>query len=252
MPPPFFSSTGSGARSLKTGAPTPSREASRYPGPPCSGVASFSRKLVCPFFACRCQLEGFRFPAVRPHDHQEPSGLQGAQTMTDIALVPLEAADEILMTTRDHPTRPLLIRGEPGEPAFLHPGEPSWCPRSLLQPEAASGRCVGVVQDAGYAFTPRRLWVRSCLNRPTSSASAHTIHNPCAGDLRACSQPRIVHSRSFAGGICNARASSLSHHSSGPSKAGTRRSSPHPCRSQSWQTSAVLKGRYRFGGTKPS
>ena len=69
--------------------------------------------------------------------------------MADIAFVPLESADEILMTTRDHPTRTLLIRGQPGEQAFLQPGEPSCCHGQLLSPAGAFGRGLGVVQDAG-------------------------------------------------------------------------------------------------------
>jgi hypothetical protein len=69
--------------------------------------------------------------------------------MADISLVSLEGADEVRMTTQDHSTRPLLIRGQPGEQAFLQPGEPSCGHDQLLSLAGAGGRGFGVVQDAG-------------------------------------------------------------------------------------------------------
>ena len=222
---------------------------------PCACIGSFittSCTLVCPFFPCRRPVQGFSFPTVRTHDHQQPSGLQGAPTRADIALGPIQGADAFLMTPRDDPTRPSLLRGQPGEQACLHPREASCGPRQLLAPAGALGRGVGVGQAAGYPFSPRRLWVRSCSTRATSSASAQTIPHPGAGDCRAGRQPRTTPSRRCMGDICQARARSLRHHASGPSRAGTRRASPHPWRAQSGQSSAVRKGRDRFGGTTPS
>ena len=39
--------------------------------------------------------------------------------MADMAFVPLERADEVLMPPQDHSTCPPLIRGEPGQQTFL-------------------------------------------------------------------------------------------------------------------------------------
>jgi hypothetical protein len=65
--------------------------------------------------------------------------------MADMALVPLQGADEILMTTQDHPARPLLIHDQPREEAFLQPGEPSRGHGQLLAPAGVDGRGFGVV-----------------------------------------------------------------------------------------------------------
>lgn len=75
--------------------------------------------------------------------------------MADIALISLEGDDEFLMATREYPTRASLIRGQPGQQAFLQRGEPSCGHHQLLSLAGAGGRDLGVVQAAEYTLTPR-------------------------------------------------------------------------------------------------
>jgi len=39
--------------------------------------------------------------------------------MTDIALIPLESVDQLLVATRNHPFRPLVIGDQPAQETFL-------------------------------------------------------------------------------------------------------------------------------------
>jgi hypothetical protein len=54
-----------------------------------------------PLLPLRSEPESFGFPAGRTIDDHQVPGLQGMQTMTDVALVPWQGPHEVLMTARD-------------------------------------------------------------------------------------------------------------------------------------------------------
>ena len=72
-----------------------------------------SYKLGGPFLPLWGEPQGFDFPTRRaPNDHPAPR-CQSPEAMTDVALVPLEGADEFLMAPRDPAVRPLVVSSQP-------------------------------------------------------------------------------------------------------------------------------------------
>ena len=78
-----------------------------------------SCKLRGPFLTLRGEPEGFGFPAGRTTDDNQASGLEGLQTMTDIALIPWQGPHEVLVTARDHASGALVVRRQPLEDTFV-------------------------------------------------------------------------------------------------------------------------------------
>lgn len=69
--------------------------------------------------AFRCENEGFGFAAWRAVYGNQAASRQGAQTMANIALVPLEGQHEFQMATRRLALRALVIDRQPAHNPFL-------------------------------------------------------------------------------------------------------------------------------------
>jgi hypothetical protein len=78
-----------------------------------------SCKLRGPFLTLRGEPYGFGFPAGRTPDDNQAPGLEGVQTMTDVALVPWQGPHQILMTAREHASGALVVRRQPLEGPLL-------------------------------------------------------------------------------------------------------------------------------------
>jgi hypothetical protein len=72
-----------------------------------------SCELRGPFLTLRSEPQGFGFPTRRTPDDNQALGLEGLQTMTDVALVPGQGPHQVLMTAPEHATGALVVRPSP-------------------------------------------------------------------------------------------------------------------------------------------
>ena len=76
-------------------------------------------KLEGPFLTLRGEHQGFGFPARRATNDDPAPHCQGAEAMADMALVPLESTDQLLVAARDDALRPLVIGDQPAQETLL-------------------------------------------------------------------------------------------------------------------------------------
>src|SRR5215471_14258033 len=72
-----------------------------------------------PFLTLASEPQGFGFPARRAANDNPAPRFQGAETMTDIALIALEGAHQFLVAARDPALRPLVIGAQPAQDTLL-------------------------------------------------------------------------------------------------------------------------------------
>ena len=78
-----------------------------------------SCNLEGPFLTFVSEPQGFGFPTRRAVNDNPAPRFQGAETMTDIALIALEGAHQCLVAARDPALRPLVIGGQPAQDMLL-------------------------------------------------------------------------------------------------------------------------------------
>src|SRR2546421_11103526 len=78
-----------------------------------------SCNLVGPFLPVWGQPQGFGVPTGRAANDQPAPRFQGAEAMTDIPLVALESAHQLLVAARNHTPGTLGIGRQPTEDPFL-------------------------------------------------------------------------------------------------------------------------------------
>ena len=71
--------------------------------------------------------QGFGFPTGRTTEGNQAPGLEGLETMTDVALVTRQGTHQVLMTTPDHAAGALVVHRSPVEDLFLPSGETPCC-----------------------------------------------------------------------------------------------------------------------------
>ena len=89
----------------------------------CSYIAfsliTTSCELRGPFLTLGSEPQGFGFPTGRTPDDNQTPGLEGVQTMTDVAFVPWQGPHQVLMTARDDAAGALVVRREPLQDTLL-------------------------------------------------------------------------------------------------------------------------------------
>jgi hypothetical protein len=93
-----------------------------------------SCKLEGPFLTLRGEPQGFGFPARRATNDKPAPHFQGAEAMADMAFIPLESTDQLLVATRDPALRPLVIGDQPAQDTLLELGEAGHSHPHSLQP----------------------------------------------------------------------------------------------------------------------
>jgi hypothetical protein len=78
-----------------------------------------SCKLAGPFLTLWGKPQGFGFPTGRAVNDKPALRFQGAAAMTDIPLIALEGAHQLLVAARDHTPGALGIDSHPAEDPFL-------------------------------------------------------------------------------------------------------------------------------------
>jgi len=68
-----------------------------------------SCKLGSPFLPLQGEPHGFGFPTERTTAGNQAPGLEGLETMTDVALVTRQGTPQVLMTTPDHTAGALVV-----------------------------------------------------------------------------------------------------------------------------------------------
>ena len=66
-------------------------------------------KLRSPFLTLQSEPQGFGFPTGRTTEGNQAPGLEGLETMTDVALVTRQGTPQVLMTTPDHTAGALVV-----------------------------------------------------------------------------------------------------------------------------------------------
>lgn len=70
----------------------------------------------------RGQDDGFRMSTWGPPNDDQAVRFERAQAMTEVPFVRVEGAHQLLMTTGDHPTGPLVISHQPPQDLLLELG----------------------------------------------------------------------------------------------------------------------------------